>query len=353
MAGLLVPILAVLAAARAQKAVRLINLTLGEAHREWGQFFVEAMPRRCATYEEGSTLMAIGSDHFVYELTTCDDILQAVIMFCHHDGAGEYPAGHKCATAYLNALLDQGKLGADDAARARRTIAAMEDTVEFNALAATGRLRFRDDFVTSNWHLAWVVDELTRGGAPARALEIGSYEGRSAWLWYRLLGRAPGSTLTCVDIQFAEHFEYNVEPLRTVGFLERTLEMPSNRALFDLDPDRPYDLIYVDGSHNATHVLADVVMADVLLRDGGLMILDDIEWRGVTDAAERFFEINRDRYVVVAVMRQLALRKFHGAELQTGDRAARYQDIELAAASWDGSAIERGAERERRAGAAG
>ncbi|KAH8095533.1 methyltransferase domain-containing protein [Aureococcus anophagefferens] len=297
MAGLL-GILAVLASARAQKAVRLINLTLGEAHREWGQFFVERMPRRCATYDEGSTLMAIGSDHFVYELTTCDDILQA--------GSS-----------------------APDAERAKRTVAAMEDTVEFNTLAATGRLRFRDDFVTSNWHLAWVVDELTRGGAPARALEIGSYEGRSAWLWYRLLSRAPGSTLTCVDIQFAEHFEYNVEPLRTVGFLERTLEKPSNRALFELDPDRPYDLIYVDGSHNATH------------------------WRGVTDAAERFFEINRDRYVVVAVMRQLALRKFHGAELQAGDRAARYQDIERTAASWDGSAIERGAERARLAGTAG
>ncbi|KAH8070354.1 methyltransferase domain-containing protein [Aureococcus anophagefferens] len=301
MAGLL-GILAVLASARAQKAVRLINLTLGEAHREWGQFFVERMPRRCATYDEGSTLMAIGSDHFVYELTTCDDILQA--------GSSAPPAE-----------------------RAKRTVAAMEDTVEFNTLAATGRLRFRDDFVTSNWHLAWVVDELTRGGAPARALEIGSYEGRSAWLWYRLLSRAPGSTLTCVDIQFAEHFEYNVEPLRTVGFLERTLEKPSNRALFELDPDRPYDLIYVDGSHNATHVLADVVMADVLLRDGGLMILDDIEWRGVTDAAERFFEINRDRYA--------------------GDRAARYQDIERTAASWDGSAIERGAERARLAGTAG
>ena len=61
----------------------------------------------------------------------------------------------------------------------------------------------------------------------------------------------------------------------------------------------------------------------------------------------------QNRYVVVAVMRQLALRKFSGAELQTGDRAARYQDIELTAASWDGSAIERGAERERLAGAAG
>ncbi|KAH8054300.1 methyltransferase domain-containing protein [Aureococcus anophagefferens] len=287
MAGLL-GILAVLASARAQKAVRLVNLTLGEAHREWGQFFVERMPRRCATYDEGSTLMAIGSDHFVYELTTCDDILQAEAR---------------------RPTLE----------RAKRTVAAMEDTVEFNTLAATGRLRFRDDFVTSNWHLA----------------------------------RAPGSTLTCVDIQFAEHFEYNVEPLRTVGFLERTLEKPSNRALFELDPDRPYDLIYVDGSHNATHVLADVVMADVLLRDGGLMILDDIEWRGVTDAAERFFEINRDRYVVVAVMRQLALRKFHGAELQAGDRAARYQDIERTAASCDGSAIERGAERARLAGTAG
>ncbi len=40
----------------------------------------------------------------------------------------------------------------------------------------------------------------------------------------------------------------------------------------------PFDLIYVDGSHQASDVLTDSIMAFQLLRVGGVMIFDDYLW---------------------------------------------------------------------------
>jgi hypothetical protein len=40
----------------------------------------------------------------------------------------------------------------------------------------------------------------------------------------------------------------------------------------------PFDLIYVDGSHQASDVLTDAIIAFQLLRVGGVMIFDDYLW---------------------------------------------------------------------------
>lgn len=39
-----------------------------------------------------------------------------------------------------------------------------------------------------------------------------------------------------------------------------------------------FDLAYIDGSHLRLDVLSDAVMCWALLREGGLMVLDDYEW---------------------------------------------------------------------------
>lgn len=39
-----------------------------------------------------------------------------------------------------------------------------------------------------------------------------------------------------------------------------------------------FDLVYIDGSHEAPDVLADAVLAFRLLRTGGVMIFDDYLW---------------------------------------------------------------------------
>jgi predicted O-methyltransferase YrrM len=40
----------------------------------------------------------------------------------------------------------------------------------------------------------------------------------------------------------------------------------------------PFDLIYVDGSHQASDVLTDSIITFQLLRVGGVMTFDDYVW---------------------------------------------------------------------------
>ena len=132
---------------------------------------------------------------------------------------------------------------------------------------------------------------------PARFLEIGSYEGRSAC---HVLTEAPGPdaiSLHCIDPwslgegQPADHvgeieqrFDHNVavalgRTAKTVEFVKikefSTAALP--RLLTERGPES-YDFIYVDGSHTAPDVLFDAVLAFRLLKVGGVMIFDDYLW---------------------------------------------------------------------------
>lgn len=127
--------------------------------------------------------------------------------------------------------------------------------------------------------------------APRIAVEIGSFEGRSAvWLLENLL-RHPDSRLFCIDTfeGGAEHspdqtgdlfgrFRANLADAGVAARAE-VLRGPSFEGLVDLIVRGiAADLVYVDGSHEAPDVLADLVLSFRLLRPGGIMICDDYLW---------------------------------------------------------------------------
>lgn len=133
--------------------------------------------------------------------------------------------------------------------------------------------------------LGWTPD------TPRVAVEIGSFEGRSAvWLLRNPLGH-PGSRLFCIDT-----FEGGAEhgPDQTKGLFDRfranladagvaaraeALRGPSFEGLLELiGRGIAADLVYVDGSHEAPDVLADLVLSFRLLRPGGVIICDDYWW---------------------------------------------------------------------------
>lgn len=104
-----------------------------------------------------------------------------------------------------------------------------------------------------------------------QVLEIGSYEGRTTrWLLDEL---GPGAKITCVDIWqnkwVEERFDENLKGAVT------KLKGPSQRLLRGLKGK--FQLIYIDGSHFASDVLADAILAWSLLEKGGLLIFDDYE----------------------------------------------------------------------------
>jgi predicted O-methyltransferase YrrM len=139
---------------------------------------------------------------------------------------------------------------------------------------------------------------------PSRVLEIGSFEGASASFVIQQVGTQRALELHCVDTwqggeehqpgsaaaadmkQVEGRFRSNVNmAMASVRFPVR-LEVHRARSdaalpklLCDKGPGY-FDMVYVDGSHQAADVLWDALLAFKLLRVGGLMVLDDYLWPG-------------------------------------------------------------------------
>jgi hypothetical protein len=110
---------------------------------------------------------------------------------------------------------------------------------------------------------------------PTTALEIGSFEGRSATF---LLNYLPQSHLTCIDPfvgSYEERFDQNLAPFAARC---RKIKARSAPALDELNAGGcRFDVIYIDGSHKRQDVLCDSVQTWPMLNVGGIMIWDD--WR--------------------------------------------------------------------------
>ena len=139
---------------------------------------------------------------------------------------------------------------------------------------------------------------------PTKILEIGSFEGRSTcWIIEMCTEYAQADVeVYCVDTweggiehqkggQIETHmsdverrFDHNISvacsKANQVASVHKIKKL-SNYGLPDLMSDGKYgyfDLIYIDGSHQAPDVLTDAVMSFQLLRVGGVMIFDDYLW---------------------------------------------------------------------------
>jgi glycosyltransferase involved in cell wall biosynthesis/predicted O-methyltransferase YrrM len=123
-----------------------------------------------------------------------------------------------------------------------------------------------------------------------RALEIGSWEGRSTcWLIDHILTH-PSARISCIDTfegsvehritcdqiiveTIEKRFNFNITK---TGHLEkvRTIVGKSQTVLRSLIPNS-YHFVYIDGSHVASDVLEDALLSWGLVKCGGMMIFDD------------------------------------------------------------------------------
>ncbi|KAK9810321.1 hypothetical protein WJX72_008612 [[Myrmecia] bisecta] len=144
-----------------------------------------------------------------------------------------------------------------------------------------------------------------------RALEVGTWEGRSACWLLQHVCRSPGSKLVCIDnwagaqqygaagkiygldssIQSGhaveERFDSNVQVLQAEGRVDK-MKMESMKALATLiiAEGDPFHVVYIDCSHNPKDLIADAVMSWPLVRAGGLLIFDDYAWEDVVTLEE-------------------------------------------------------------------
>jgi predicted O-methyltransferase YrrM len=177
--------------------------------------------------------------------------------------------------------------------------------------------------LTSDWfgeHIPlWtsVLGHLT-GRQNVFFLEIGSYEGRSAvWLLGNILTHET-ARIDCVDPfydpAYTARFHHNIKT--ALGQTKvRAITGKSQDVLRRLSADH-YDAIYVDGSHAASDVLEDAVLAFRLLKHGGVMIFDDYGWNLHLDplwvpkmAIDAFLAVYQNQYELLAKAYQVCIRK--------------------------------------------
>jgi predicted O-methyltransferase YrrM len=145
-----------------------------------------------------------------------------------------------------------------------------------------GRYTFSEDGTTGNaksWENALAH---LRDKPGVRALEVGTYEGRSAiWFLENILTDRT-SSITCIDLfdgPFEMTFDRNVSYF---GAKVKKIRAPSQIGLRGLKP-WSYDFAYIDGSHVAKDVIIDTMLTWDLVKPGGVIIFDDYEWAGLNE----------------------------------------------------------------------
>ena len=161
-------------------------------------------------------------------------------------------------------------------------------------------------------------------------LEIGVFEGRtSCWLIDNILVGTNG-ILHCIDPYLTKKGKHNLS--FHIGDVI-VYQEPSFKILTSFNEQDlfTFDFIYVDGDHNATGVLKDLVLSWERLKVGGIMLMDDYEmevkdpWFYVSHpefaenkklrfthpriAIDAFLNIYRGQYEVVIDNYQIGIKK--------------------------------------------
>ncbi|CAG8747111.1 20604_t:CDS:2 [Cetraspora pellucida] len=156
-------------------------------------------------------------------------------------------------------------------------------------------------------------------------LEIGAFEGRSTTWILEELFKNPESKLITIDIFlkiFPDNdnettFHENIKKTRKENQIE-VIKSKSFNTLIKLNHENKlkFDFIYIDGSHESHDVLSDAVLSWNLLKEGGIMILDDYEWDFFEEeylnpriAIDSFLRCYQAQIEIIDKYYQVAIRK--------------------------------------------
>jgi predicted O-methyltransferase YrrM len=173
----------------------------------------------------------------------------------------------------------------------------------------------RDDFTNNipTWEvvLAYLNDTF---GKDLNCLEVGSYEGRSAsYLLHNFVGNGNLTTIDQFLLPSIRHryFEnMNIHPkvnqLKTlIGFSFIELAKLYEQQL-------QFDFVYIDAGKTAGDNLTNLILAERLLKVGGIMIVDDYDWDKISDP-RCCPKLGVDSFVNVTLLSEVFIRGYQMA----------------------------------------
>lgn len=161
-----------------------------------------------------------------------------------------------------------------------------------------------------------------KGKPNLRFLEIGSYEGRSAIWWLENILTDQSSSLVCIDpwqLRSRERaFDWNIAISGQSHRVRKIRDFSRNAV--SLFPEEHFDVIYVDGSHEAIDCLHDGLVSIPRLKENGILLFDDYRWTSKDRvhmpkmAIDYFASIADWQVDLVLLDYQAAFRKLTAAE---------------------------------------
>ena len=154
-------------------------------------------------------------------------------------------------------------------------------------------------------------------------LEIGSYEGQSAFFFLKYF---KNSSITCVDIWEDQESNYkNINFKNIEETFDKNLYNLQSRIIkkkktsnffFKTNFKKDFDLVFIDGSHYIKHVYQDAVNSFKCLRLGGYILFDDylFNYRSQSNshpifAINKFLKKYRKKIKIIAIYRQVLIKK--------------------------------------------
>jgi predicted O-methyltransferase YrrM len=166
------------------------------------------------------------------------------------------------------------------------------------------------------------------GETKLRFLEVGCFEGSATvWMLKNIL-TDNSSKIDVIDtfeggVEHQNKKELKIETLKE-RFLDNTfcyrekinINVGLSHKLLNTFEKNIFDFIYIDGSHQATDVIEDAILAFKLLKQNGVMAFDDYKWNNQGNpcnhpkiALDAFVSIFADKLQVIEKNYQLFIKK--------------------------------------------
>jgi len=131
-------------------------------------------------------------------------------------------------------------------------------------------------------------------------MEIGFFHGKSSAYIAAILEEQNAGHLTTFDLASARRKEPNIEELlthldlshRVTPFFAKRSYTWELQRLIATTPRPQFDFCFFDGGHTWDTTGFGVVLVDMLLRPGGLILLDDMDW---TMEGSQYYQNNPDQ----------------------------------------------------------
>jgi predicted O-methyltransferase YrrM len=133
---------------------------------------------------------------------------------------------------------------------------------------------------------AAVIRDLIHEAGAENVLELGFFKGKSACYMAAVLEDQGRGHVTTIDLTWARSHKPGInEHLAITGLKHRVTPVFARRSytwelakMLKQEPRPVFDFCYLDGGHTWDATGYGFVLVDMLLRPGGIIVLDDLNW---------------------------------------------------------------------------